>query len=92
MLFILLQVWVRGRKKNTRTRSLVSRLSLPAAPPRIFGTSSSAILHREMANKVFGKRSARLLERFHIAILYVLGRAEEPRDVRFSVPNYVFHT
>jgi hypothetical protein len=30
------------------------------------------ILHRERANKVFGKRSARLLERFHIAVLYVL--------------------
>jgi hypothetical protein len=35
-------------------------------------TSSSAILHWERANKVFGKRSARLLERFHIAVLYVL--------------------
>jgi hypothetical protein len=35
-------------------------------------TSSSAILHRERANKVFGKRSARLLKRFHIAVLYVL--------------------
>jgi hypothetical protein len=31
--------------------------------------SSSAILHRERANKVFGKRSARLLERFHITVL-----------------------
>jgi hypothetical protein len=36
------------------------------------GTSSSAILHQERANKVFGKCSARLLERFHIAVLYVL--------------------
>jgi hypothetical protein len=39
---------------------------------QVSGTSSSAILHREKANKVFGKRSARLLERFHIAVLYVL--------------------
>jgi hypothetical protein len=39
---------------------------------QVSGTSSSAILHRERANKVFGKRSVRLLERFHIAILYVL--------------------
>jgi hypothetical protein len=39
---------------------------------QVSGTSSSAILHRERANKVFGKRSARLLERFHIAVLYVL--------------------
>jgi hypothetical protein len=39
---------------------------------QVFGTSSSAILHRERANKVFGKRSARLLECFHIAVLYVL--------------------
>jgi hypothetical protein len=35
-------------------------------------TSISVILHRERANKFFGKRSARLLERFHIAVLYVL--------------------
>jgi hypothetical protein len=35
-------------------------------------TSSSAILHRKRANKVFGKRSARLLERFRIDVLYVL--------------------
>jgi hypothetical protein len=33
---------------------------------QVSGTSSSAILHRERANKVFGKRSAQLLERFHI--------------------------
>jgi hypothetical protein len=33
---------------------------------QVSGTSSSAILHRERANKVFGKRSARLLERIHI--------------------------
>jgi hypothetical protein len=33
---------------------------------------SSAILHRERANKVFGKRSAGLLECLHIAVLYVL--------------------
>jgi hypothetical protein len=39
---------------------------------QVSGTSSSAILHRERANKVFGKRSARLLERFHITVLYVL--------------------
>jgi hypothetical protein len=39
---------------------------------QVFGTSSSAILHRERPNKVFGKRSARLLERFHIAVFYVL--------------------
>jgi hypothetical protein len=39
---------------------------------QVSGTSSSAILHRERANKVFGKRSARLLERFQIAVLYVL--------------------
>jgi hypothetical protein len=39
---------------------------------QVSGTSSSAILHWERANKVFGKRSARLLERFHIAVLYVL--------------------
>jgi hypothetical protein len=39
---------------------------------QVSGTSSSAILHRERANKVFGKRSARLFERFHIAVLYVL--------------------
>jgi hypothetical protein len=39
---------------------------------QVSGTSSSAILHRERANKVFGKRSARLLERFHIIVLYVL--------------------
>jgi hypothetical protein len=39
---------------------------------QVCGTSSSAILHWERANKVFGKRSARLLERFYIAILYVL--------------------
>jgi hypothetical protein len=39
---------------------------------QVSGTSCSAILHRERANKVFGKRSARLLERFHIVILYVL--------------------
>jgi hypothetical protein len=39
---------------------------------QVSGTSSSAILHWERANKVFGKRSVRLLERFHIAILYVL--------------------
>jgi hypothetical protein len=39
---------------------------------QVSGTSSSAILHWERANKVFGKCSARLLERFHIAVLYVL--------------------
>jgi hypothetical protein len=39
---------------------------------QVSGTSSSMILHRERANKVFGKRSARLLERFHVAVLYVL--------------------
>jgi hypothetical protein len=39
---------------------------------QVSGTSSSAILHWERANKVFGKRSARLLERFHIAVLYIL--------------------
>jgi hypothetical protein len=39
---------------------------------QVSGTSSSAILHRERANKVFGKRSARLLERFHITVLYIL--------------------
>jgi hypothetical protein len=39
---------------------------------QISGTSSSVILHWEGTNKVFGKRSARLLERFHIAVLYVL--------------------
>jgi hypothetical protein len=33
---------------------------------QVSGTSSLAILHWERANKVFGKRSARLLERFHI--------------------------
>jgi hypothetical protein len=38
---------------------------------QVSGTSSSAILHWERANKVFGKRSTRLLERFHIAVLYV---------------------
>jgi hypothetical protein len=38
----------------------------------VSGISSSAILHWERANKVFGKRSARLLECFHIAVLYVL--------------------
>jgi hypothetical protein len=40
---------------------------------QVSGTSSSAILHRERANKIFGKRSARLLERFHIAVLLVSG-------------------
>jgi hypothetical protein len=35
-------------------------------------TSSSAILHWERANKVFRKRSARLLEHFNIAVLNVL--------------------
>jgi hypothetical protein len=39
---------------------------------QIFGISSSAILPWERANKIFGKRSTRLLERFHIAVLYVL--------------------
>jgi hypothetical protein len=39
---------------------------------QVSGTSSSAILHQERANKVFGKHSARLLERFHNANLYVL--------------------
>jgi hypothetical protein len=39
---------------------------------QVFGTSFSAILHRERASKVFGKHSARLLERFHIVVLYVL--------------------
>jgi hypothetical protein len=39
---------------------------------QVSGTSSSAILHRVRANKVFGKRSAQLLECFHIAVLYVL--------------------
>jgi hypothetical protein len=39
---------------------------------QVSGTPSSAILHRERPNKVFGKRSARLLERFHIAVFYVL--------------------
>jgi hypothetical protein len=37
-------------------------------------TSCSAILHRERANKVFGKRSARLLECFHIAVLVATAR------------------
>jgi hypothetical protein len=39
---------------------------------QVSGTSYLAILHRERANKVFGKHFARLLERFHIAVLYVL--------------------
>jgi hypothetical protein len=39
---------------------------------QVSGTSSSAILHWKRANKVFGKRSALLLEPFHIAVLYVL--------------------
>jgi hypothetical protein len=39
---------------------------------QVSGTSSSAILHRERANKVSGKRSAQLLECFHIAVFYVL--------------------
>jgi hypothetical protein len=39
---------------------------------QVSGTSSSAILHWERANKVFGKCSVQLLERFHISILYVL--------------------
>jgi hypothetical protein len=106
---------------------------------QVCGTSSSAILHRKRANKIFGKRSARLLERFHIAILYVLvatarlpprqrgatrrhqarGGADrrrrllypvipvrketygflsltissgQKRNLRFSIPDYIFHT
>jgi hypothetical protein len=38
---------------------------------QVSGTSSSVILHWERANKVIGKRSARLLKRFHITILYI---------------------
>jgi hypothetical protein len=39
---------------------------------QVSGISSSVILHWERVNKVFGKRSAWLFKRFHIAILYVL--------------------
>jgi hypothetical protein len=76
------------RLETEHNRRRTTRLDLPAVRPhtllhpvcrrarrsgeQVSGTSSSAILHWERANKVFEKRSARLLERFHIAVLYVL--------------------